>query len=208
MPLTFSDPLRDTIRTRLESFPRYVSQRDDLRRAAVCLALTDMPDGGAGLVLTFRAARMSSHSNQFALPGGRIDPGETEVEAARREMDEELGYLLPEESLLGLLDDYETRSGYIITPVVFWAEPGISGGFVPNPGEVAKVFTVSLGELTDPELLSFVTIPESDRPVIRISLVESYIHAPTAALMHQLGELVCGRETRVNDYEEPVFAWR
>jgi 8-oxo-dGTP pyrophosphatase MutT (NUDIX family) len=76
--------------------------------------------GGAAFVLCRRASRLSSHAAQWALPGGRVDPGETPEEAALRELDEELGVRPRDSSVLGLLDDYPTRSGYVITPVVVW----------------------------------------------------------------------------------------
>ncbi|MCY7364600.1 MAG: coenzyme A pyrophosphatase, partial [Frankiaceae bacterium] len=112
---------------------------------------------------------------------------------------------VPEDHVLGLLDDYATRSGYVITPVVVWAGP--SDGLVPNPDEVASVHVVPLTAVdVDPE---FETIPESAAPVIRVPLLGGWIHAPTAAVLHQFREVALhGRPTRVADYEQPVFAWR
>ena len=109
-----------------------------LKRAAVAIALTKA-DGsnGTALLLTLRAAGLRSHSSQWALPGGRCDDGETQVMAALRELHEELGLELGADDVLGLLDDYPTRSGYLITPVVVWA--GTSAAMSPNPEEVASV---------------------------------------------------------------------
>ena len=94
-----------------------------LKRAAVAIALVeaDEADGGTALLLTRRAAGLRTHRGQWALPGGRCDEGETPVAAALRELHEELGLGLGPGDVLGLLDDYPTRSGYLITPVVVWA---------------------------------------------------------------------------------------
>ena len=97
------------------------------RPAAVALVLLPDDEGRACFVLTRRAARLSAHAGQWALPGGRLDPGETAEEAARRELHEEVGLDLGPDAVLGALDDYPTRSGFVITPVVLWAD---------NPGEL------------------------------------------------------------------------
>lgn len=189
---------------RLTAFARHDTELAGRRAAAVALAVVD--DGaGPGLLLTRRAARMRAHAGQWALPGGRVDPGESAVRAALRELHEELDLQVDQSDVLGLLDDYATRSGYVITPVVVWAGP--STGVVPNPDEVASVHVVPLTEVdVDPE---FETIPESPAPVIRVPLLGGFIHAPTAAVLHQFREVALhGRATRVAAYEQPVFAWR
>ncbi len=108
--------------------------------------------------------------------------------------------------MLGVLDDYPTRSGYLITPVVVWAGPGVS--IVPNPAEVASVHRVGLDAIERGDAFSFTSIPESTRRVIRFRLRGGHIHAPTAALIYQFSELLAGRQTRVAELEQPVFAWR
>lgn len=161
--------------------------------------------GGAAVILTRRGSRLRAHSNQWALPGGRIDAGETPLEAAVREIDEEIGLQLSEGDLLGRLDDYPTRSGYVITPFVFWAPPEAEP--VANPDEVASVHRVAIRELCRSP--RFVEIPESDRPVIQVPVGGDLIHAPTGAIVHQFQAVAYdGRPTRVDEYEQPVFAWR
>ena len=158
-------------------------------------------------LLTRRAPKLRAHAGQWALPGGRIDDGETPEDAARRELHEELGLHVPASEVLGLLDDYQTRSGFVITPVVVWA--GHDPGIVPNPAEVAASFVIPLAELDRPDTPRFLTIPESDRPVVQMPLLDHVIHAPTAAILYQLREVVLhGRATRVSHLEQPVFAWR
>ena len=163
--------------------------------------------GGAAFLLCRRAIRLSSHAAQWALPGGRLDPGETVVDAALRELDEEVGIGLTDADVLGLLDDYPTRSGYVITPVVIWG-----GGRLdprPAPDEVVAVYRVGLHQLQRDDSPRFITIPESPRPVVQIPLGNDLIHAPTGAVLLQLRWLgLEGRNDRVDDLEQPVFAWK
>jgi 8-oxo-dGTP pyrophosphatase MutT (NUDIX family) len=193
---------RDHVADALRRFPRRPIDRPDLKAAAV--AITLVGDGGHFL-LTRRASTLRGHAGQWALPGGRADAGETHGAAARRELAEELGVVLDVDAELGLLDDYRTRSGYVITPVVLWA--GSDPQPRPNPAEVAELHRVSLEQL-DVEPL-FRTIPESDAPVIALPLLGRYVHAPTGAVLHQFREVVLhGRAARVAHLEQPVFAWR
>jgi 8-oxo-dGTP pyrophosphatase MutT (NUDIX family) len=162
--------------------------------------------GGTALLLTLRASGLRAHSNQWALPGGRCDAGETPAEAALRELHEELGLKLGGENVLGLLDDYPTRSGYLITPVVVWAASDAS--ISANPDEVASVHRIALADIERQDAFSFTTIPESTRRVIRFHHDGDFIHAPTAALIYQFREVLAGRDTRVAELEQPVFAWK
>ena len=148
-----------------------------LKRAAVAIALTEAEAGaGTAFLLTRRAAGLRSHQRQWALPGGRCDAGETQAQAALRELHEELGLELGESDVLGLLDDYPTRSGYLITPVVVWV--GTSAAISPNPAEVASVHRIALDEIEQDDAFSFTTIPESTRRVIRFRLAGQ--HHPCA----------------------------
>lgn len=163
--------------------------------------------GGAAFLLCRRATRLSSHSAQWALPGGRLDPGETAVDAALRELDEEVGITLSGDDVLGLLDDYATRSGYVITPVVLWG-----GGRLdprPAPYEVVAVYRVGLHQLQRDDSPRFIGIPESPRPVVQIPLGNDLIHAPTGAVLLQVRWLCLeGRHDPVDGLEQPVFAWK
>ncbi len=181
--------------------------RDDLVRAAVAVTLVDDDAGHACFVLTRRAARLANHGGQWALPGGRMDGDETPVEAALRELREEVGLACGANAVLGLLDDYPTRSGFVITPVVVWGGP--ARRLEPDPREVASVHRVPIAHLDRPGVPRLRRIPQSERPVISIPLVGTHIHAPTAAVVYQFREVALhGRPTRVAHFEQPVFAWR
>jgi 8-oxo-dGTP pyrophosphatase MutT (NUDIX family) len=209
MSHAFTPAFRERLADACAAFPRIAHQGGDLKRAAVALTLTVADDGSGqtAFVLTRRAASLRAHSGQWALPGGRLDPGETLEEAALRELSEEVGLDLPPSEILGVLDDYPTRSGYVITPVVAWLQD--ASALRPNPDEVASTHLIRLDYIAAPDAVDFETIPESDRPLIRLRISEEHrIHAPTAAVVYQLRELVAGRVTRVTELEQPVFAWR
>jgi 8-oxo-dGTP pyrophosphatase MutT (NUDIX family) len=197
---------RDQIARHCAAFVRITDAAPPLlKRAAVAITLIDDGDHIA-MLLTLRATSLRGHSGQWALPGGRCDPGETPIDASLRELHEELGLRCDATGVLGLLDDYPTRSGYLITPVVVWA--GAHVALTPNPDEVASVHRIPLDAIVRADAFDFVTIPESERRVIRYRHNDSHIHAPTAALIYQFREVLGGRDTRVADLEQPVFAWR
>ncbi len=206
-PATRSGRLREQLEGNLRGHERLEMPLGERRHAAVVLAIVLDAHERPCFVLTRRAPDLRRHAGQWALPGGRLDPGETPEVAALREMDEEVGLRLGPDRILGRLDDYATRSGYVITPVVAWA--GAEARLVANPGEVAEIHRVPLALLDAPEVPLLRSIPESDQPVISIPLVGTHIHAPTAAILFQLREVaVWGRGTRVDHYEQPVFAWK
>jgi 8-oxo-dGTP pyrophosphatase MutT (NUDIX family) len=207
MARSFDDATRRNIAELCAAFTR---RPDDsvplLKRAAVAIALTGSEGEETAFLLTRRAAGLRSHSAQWALPGGRCDAGETPAEAALRELHEELGLRVNDDDVLGVLDDYPTRSGYLITPVVVWVST--RAPIVPNPDEVASVHRITLQAIEAEDAFSFTTIPESVRRVIRFRHAGQHIHAPTAALIYQFREVLAGRDTRVADLEQPVFAWK
>jgi len=205
----FDAAFRELITQRLAAFTRTPPlDTHDLKRAAVAITLAESDDGSGetAFLLTRRGRDLRSHKGQYALPGGRCEEGERAVAAVLREIEEELGLRLGADDVLGMLDDYPTRSGYLITPVVIWAEQTRS--LLPNPEEVASVHRIPLAEIARADAIDFITIPESERRVIRIRMNNSLVHAPTAAVIYQFHEVLAGRATRVRDLEQPVFAWR
>jgi 8-oxo-dGTP pyrophosphatase MutT (NUDIX family) len=209
MTRPFNDTTRRNIADLCAAFARTeaAGAAPELKRAAVAIALTGADKvGETAFLLTRRAFGLRAHRAQWALPGGRCDAGETQVQSALRELREELGLDLGSDAVIGMLDDYPTRSGYLITPVVVWARG--EGATVPNPQEVASVHRISLGAIEHDKAFDFIAIPESARRVIRFHWEERLIHAPTAAMIYQFREVLAGRHTRVVDLEQPVFAWK
>lgn len=203
----FEVALQRRVRDNLAAHAREVIALEGRRAAAVAVTLVGNGEGEACFLLTRRASRMRRHAGQWALPGGRLDEGESPTDAALRELAEEVGLGCGGDAVLGTLDDYATRSGFVITPVVVWG--GAGAALVPDPEEVAAVYEVPLALLEDPRVPQLRQIPESDRPVISIPMVGTDVHAPTAAIVYQLREVgLHGRGTRVAHFEQPVFAWR
>jgi mutator protein MutT len=222
-----NEALQQQFRQRLAAFPAQAqpSARTVLRRAAVALVVVDEGHGTEAhglprlpqwstrpaLLLTRRAAAMRQHAGQWALPGGRIDDGESPEQAALRELHEEVGLALAPAALLGRLDDYVTRSGYAITPLVFWAAADAAdaaAALAPNPQEVASVHRIALDELMRDDAPLLNRIPQSEHPVLRMPVGSGWIAAPTAAFLYQFREVcIAGRHTRVAHFEQPVVAW-
>ena len=207
--LQFSPALRETIRTRLGAFEHADHEREGLRPAAVVFALVRCPRSGeACFLLTERPATMNRHAGQFALPGGRLDPGETDLQAALRELREELGLDIDASSVLGRLDDFPTRSGFRMRPFVAWVEDDST--LSPAPSEVAHCFRVPLADLMHAHVPTLREAPFGDHPVLSIHLhsLDDEVHAPTAAVIYQFREVaLAARDTRVSHFEQPRFAW-
>jgi 8-oxo-dGTP pyrophosphatase MutT (NUDIX family) len=196
---------RAAIAANLASFRRIEMSRAGLKAASVAVCIVSRRDAHS-LLITRRAAGLRSHAGQWALPGGGRDRGESAQDAARRELHEETGVQTGPGNVLGVLDDYVTRSGYRITPVVVWGGP-VSPAMSGPASEVAQIHVIPLADLdVAPRLLR---IPESDAPVIQLPLLGRYLHAPTAAIIYQFCQVALhGRAVRVAHFEQPVFAWK
>ena len=115
--------------------------------AAVLIPIVEAP-GGPLVVLTRRAGGLRAHRGEIAFPGGRVDAGETDLQAALREAHEELGIDPARVDILGHLPRVHTVvSGYLITP---WVGVIAPSAFVPNPAEIAEVLEVPIPLLLDP----------------------------------------------------------
>jgi mutator protein MutT len=210
------------LRERLAAVPVHAIEPAGRRRAAVALVVVQQGHGAGvpglplhegrwnedgALLATRRAAGMRQHAGQWALPGGRIDDGETAEQAALRELREEVGLVLDESALIGRLDDYATRSGYVITPVLMWA--GAAREVAPNPAEVASVHRIPLAELLRDDAPILNRVSNTETTVLRMPVGSAWIAAPTAAFLYQFREWVLlGRPTRVAHFDQPFFAWR
>ena len=210
--------LRDSIRVNLANFKRSTLAAGNLRRAAVALtivdyrgegglySLGDAPADSAALILTKRAGGLKNHGGQWAFPGGSIDPGERPEQTAFRELAEEVGLILPEERLLGCLDDFITRSGFHITPLVIWG--GTVQELHKNDQEVASIHRIPCEELFRQDAPVVQGGQESRQPILFMPVGHTCIATPTAAMLYQFREVaLAGRATRVAHYEQPLFAW-
>ena len=210
MTFQFNTCLRQTISDNLTRFD--VERNDDagLRRAAVAIVVVPHPrTSDPSILLTLRPARMNRHSGQFALPGGRLDEGETIDQAALRELSEELRVDLAPDAIIGRLDDYPTRSGFRISPIVVWGED--TSQVEPDPNEVAEVYMIPLDQLNDPDILHLSPHNSDGRQVLSVLLpaLGDFMYAPTAAMLYQFREVALnGRPTRVAHYDQPQFAWK
>ena len=202
-----NETLRELIAQNMASFHHEEQPIGALRAAAVAIVIA-AHRGSPNVLLTRRSGKLRSHSGQWALPGGRLDVGESAEDAALRELKEEINLSLSHNAILGRLDDYITRSGYRITPIVLWFGEE-SDHLKPNPDEVASIHTVSFKELANPSAPQFEEIPESDRKVLSMRLSVDQIYAPTAAFLYQFREVgILGKSTRVLHYDQPRFAWK
>ncbi len=208
----YNDDLRDHMRCRLERFDRRSSPREGLKKAAVALTVVNPQNGNdapgqAAMILTRRAATLKNHAGQWALPGGRMEVGERPEETVLRELEEEVGLRLDPRRIIGRLDDYDTRSGFTIKPVVVWGGRGVR--LRPNPGEVASIHLIALSEFMREDAPILEDIPESKNPVLMMPVGNNWIAAPTAAILYQFREVaILGNQRRVAHYDQPYFAWR
>ncbi|MEP6876896.1 MAG: CoA pyrophosphatase [Burkholderiales bacterium] len=198
--------LRARIAERLRKFDLRSAGEHAHRAAAVAVAVVEEAFGPA-LILTRRSLQLRDHAGQWALPGGRIETGETRELAALRELAEEVDLLLAPDAVLGRLDDYVTRSGFVITPVVVWA--GASPALVANPAEVQSIHRIPFTEFLRSDAPILEPGPDPDRPVLKMPVDDHWIAAPTAAVLYQFRELcIEGRATRVAHFDQPEFAWK
>jgi 8-oxo-dGTP pyrophosphatase MutT (NUDIX family) len=203
-----SESLKDRLSENLQTFAVETIE-NDLRDAAVAIVVTDDADGKPAILLTLRPVRMGRHSNQYALPGGKVDPGETAEDAAFRELHEELGLDLPRSALLGRLDDYPTRSGFRMSPFVLWAGDGVE--IIPEPSEVASVHHIPFAELDSDAIPLFSDGQTPDRPVLYSDFpaLGTQMYSPTASIIYQFREVALrGQSTRVSHFDQPRFAWK
>ncbi len=204
---TYTSTTRDELSRNVNLFDDVRQPLLERRGAAVAVTVFEH-EGEASIIVTRRSGRLKEHSGQWAMPGGRIDEGEDAITAALRELDEEVNLSLSTDHVIGTLDDYVTRSGYVITPVVVWADI-IDTEMSPNPDEVASIHAFTFTELVRGDSPNLERIPQSDREVLSMNYYDDVIYAPTAAMLYQFREVgILGQETRVLHFDQPVFAWK
>ena len=214
----YSDRLRQHIVANLRDFTREKQSFAGKRRAAVALVLTNVGDEPllygippvqsleAAVILTRRSRNLENHAGQWALPGGSVDDGEIPEQTALRELYEEVNLHLDSDAILGRLDDFTTRSGYTITPVVIWG--GENPRLAANPDEVDSIHRIPVAEFMREDAPLLESIPESKHPVLLMPVGRSWIASPTGAILYQFREVALkGKAIRVSHFEQPYFAW-
>ncbi|TWO73327.1 CoA pyrophosphatase [Caenimonas sedimenti] len=213
--------LRQQIEARLRAFPWQAADAGPHQRAAVAITVVEEGFGAgvnglpvpsawsveAALLLTRRSAALRNHAGQWALPGGRMDGNETVEQAALRELAEEVGLELPPSAVLGRLDDYASRSGFVISPVVVWA--GEARALTACDAEVASIHRIPVGEFMRADAPLLDPGDDAQRPILRMPVGDHWIAAPTGAVLYQFREVCIGaRATRVAHFDQPMFARR
>ena len=193
--------LRTEIETNLRAFDRTASAAPQ-RLAAVALTVITGEDGEPALPIFQRAETLARHAGQMAIPGGRTHDGEDAIAAAIRELDEELGLRADRADALGLLDDFDTMSGFTITPVVLWS--GASARDLrPSEHEVQQLFVIPIS------MLRTAVASAGSGAAFSLNLPVVEVFAPTAAILYQFSEVaIDGRTVRVADFFQPPWTHR
>lgn len=217
---------RELALRRLREFPRVaVADEPGMRRAAVALCVAQETDGPLSVIVIKRAYH-GRNAGQWALPGGRLEPGESAERAALRELQEELGLLADPADIVGLLDDFPAASGFAITPVVVILRDTTE--LRPSPDEVHSVHLVELARLAAEDVPHWVrredavrqsalrdSAPEADgeHGLLQMRLGPAMtIHAPTGAMLWQFRAAVLlglpPAEARVAHFAQPDWTSR
>jgi 8-oxo-dGTP pyrophosphatase MutT (NUDIX family) len=194
--------LRDTIERNLRRFER---RKSELAQTPAAVSIVVLLDGEVPVLPIFqRPLNMRRHAGQMALPGGRLHDGEDVEECALRELAEELDVTIERHDVLGRLDDFDTRSGFTITPVVVWSGAAVTV-LHPSPSEVARLFIIPAPELQ--QAVAAASKVPADEFSLKFREVE--VFAPTAAMLFQFSEVALdGRTSRVADFHQPPWTHR
>lgn len=196
-------PLVDRIRTNLVDFPRRAADSAQRSAAVTICVLTGVPGRTEPRFLVIKRVPRGLNGGQWALPGGKVDAGESTVAAALRELHEEVGLAVDESSVVGLLDDFVTDSGFVITPVVVVVDGDPT--LRRNPAEIHSIHPIPVQRLVAPGIPRW---KRSDSgSLLQMPLRhDMVIHAPTGAILLQFREVaLLGRSTRVHDLLQPEF---
>jgi 8-oxo-dGTP pyrophosphatase MutT (NUDIX family) len=185
-PSAFAERVRQLLAAR----ERREAESHALQRASVLLAMfASLPDAAPHVWLVRRSESMRMHRGQVALPGGKREPCDADFLAtALRESHEEIGLLPSEVHVLGVLDDRETSTGYLITPYVGW----IPEPFVPQPlaVEVARVFAVPLAAFAEEPRRTRIPWQGAEREILSYEVAGEIVWGATASILRHFIELI------------------
>ncbi|MBV9044703.1 MAG: CoA pyrophosphatase [Alphaproteobacteria bacterium] len=195
--------LRARIKANLATFERIAVDPSTHRRAAVAILLSPQ-DGKPTFVLTRRALTMRRGAGNYALPGGNCDAGEHIIDTALREVREELGIEITRDAALGMLDDFVTLGGHVVTPVILLTDTQLT--LTPDPTEVHAAWFRPLSELDHPQAPRNVPNPDGGDPILRMFANGDWINPPTAAWLYQFREVALhGRPARLHRVGQPAW---
>ena len=190
MPPPALPSFAESVRGVLASRERATGVSSALQRASVLLALfAPAPREAPHLWLVRRSEGVRTHRGQIALPGGKREPGDADFLAtALRESHEEIGLRPSDVDVLGVLDDRETITGYLITPYVGW----IANPFTPQPlaAEVARVFSVPLAAFEEEPRRTRIPWYGTEREVLSYEVAGEVVWGATASILRHFVELV------------------
>ena len=162
-------------------------------QAAVLVAVVDRAEG-LTVLLTQRTRHLAAHAGQISFPGGHLEPDDVDaVAAALRETEEEIGLPRARVEIIGRLDTYFTRTGFVVTPVVGVVTPPFE--LRPDPFEVEEAFEVPLAFVLDPakrERRARV-FEGVERHFWALPWGERFIWGATAGMLVNLAEVVARR---------------
>ena len=149
------------------------------------------------VLLTRRAAHMSTHSGQIAFPGGKVDPEDASMQAtALREAHEEVGLHPRHVQVIGEMPVYVTGTAFWVTPVIGLVTPDFE--LQANQQEVDDVFEVPLAFLMNPahhrrhiwdwqgsqrQWFSMPYLEQRTAPTGEVEAIERFIWGATAAML-------------------------
>ncbi len=198
--------LKSRILSNLAAFERVAIDPGTHRRAAVAILLSPQ-NGQPTFILTRRALTMRRGAGNYALPGGNCDPDEDIIDTAIREVREELGVAIARDAALGLLDDFITLGGHVVTPVILLTDTPLT--LTPDPAEVHAAWFIALSDLDHPEAPRHVENPDGGDPILRMFANGDWINPPTAAWLYQFREVALhGRTARVSTVGQPEWTAR
>ncbi|WP_379549482.1 CoA pyrophosphatase [Qipengyuania sp. DGS5-3] len=165
---------------------------DRTAEAAVLIAVTDQAN--PGVILTQRPTTMRDHPGQVAFPGGKLDAGEDAVAAALREAEEELALDRRHVQLVGITDQYQTGTGFNITPVLGVIPPDLP--LVAEAREVESWFEAPLSLLMDPRNWTKHSVHwrGADRQYLEMDYQGYRIWGVTAAILFNLSRRLAWME--------------
>ncbi|RLV55349.1 CoA pyrophosphatase [Aeromicrobium phragmitis] len=175
------------------------------RAAAVAIVLFDAGDTARYCLI--KRAKRGRNAGQWALPGGKVEPGESSLDAALREAHEEVALDTSRSTVLGRLDDFVTSSGFVISPYVVAAPRGWRP--IAADEEVQGAFEFAIADLLRPDVVRWARVDDGPALLQMHVAAGVRIHAPTGAVLWQFRQTALhGDEVSIAELRQPLFTHR